>query len=108
MRFLSIFLGILFIVSVSFAENRIYRDVSQNKEVVDVSGVKTLDTINKDFSGNFTDVTDEVNAKIQLEKDKAKDNAQEIEIAKQAKAEELKKKLNLDEQDWQDLKQCLK
>jgi len=48
---------ILCIPFVCVADNKIYFDTAKNLEVVDLSGVKTIQQINSSFHGNFTDVT---------------------------------------------------
>ena len=39
--------------------NKIYFDTKQNKEVVDLSGLKTIEQINREFNGDFVDITQE-------------------------------------------------
>jgi hypothetical protein len=60
-----IFLITTFILfcGVVYAENKVYIDTEKQLEVVDCSGAKTLEQINKEFNGNFTDITAERNTK---------------------------------------------
>lgn len=43
----------------AYAENKIYFDAKSGKEVVDIDGKKSIADINKEFGGDFADVTQE-------------------------------------------------
>jgi hypothetical protein len=99
---------VLLITSICYAENKIFYDDAQKKEVCDLSGKKTVEEINQEFNGDFTDIT--------AEREQAKlDNIASIEAAKEAqkievsqKTEKIMQKLNLTSQDIADLKEILK
>lgn len=94
--------------SAVFAGTVIYFDAEKNLEVVDVSGQKTLGQINEEFKGKFADVTDERAKKIEAVELAQKEKAEQKEALKKQKEEKLRIKLNLSEQDWEDLKEVLK
>lgn len=47
----------LLLSTTAYAENKIYFDAKSGKEVVDIDGKKTIAQINKEFNGDFVDVT---------------------------------------------------
>lgn len=68
----------------------IYFDKIQNKEVVDVSGEKTPEQINEEFTGDFVDITDERNAKIETDKLRVEEEAKLKVKARQRAIDKLK------------------
>lgn len=104
----SIFLIIILVLLavVAYAENRIYFDVGKNLEVCDLNGEKTIEQINKEFNGNFTDITAEKKAieeqnEIITQKKAEIENLIQAKIIEQQRTEaiaELKKEGRLDEE----------
>ncbi len=98
----------LFIPTICFAENKIFFDSNKKLEVCDVSGLKTTEQINKEFNGNFTDITKQRNEKIEANKLLEKEKSKQKDIEKKQKEDSIKQKLNLSDKDLQDLKEILK
>ena len=59
---------LLLFCGLAYAENRVYVDNSKQLEVVDLSGLKTLEQINAEFKGNFIEVTTERKVKEEADK----------------------------------------
>ena len=107
MKYLIIILGLLFITS-SHAENKYYFDAGQDREVVDVSGLKTLEQINFEKKGDFVDITAEVKAKREADKIIEEETKLQKEIENKEKKEAIKSKLGLADEDLEDLKTILR
>ena len=70
--------------------NKIYYDAEKNLEVVDVSGVKDIEQLEKDYNAKLIDVTDERNAKIETEKQEAEKGDEQKKIKKLSAIAKLK------------------
>ncbi len=107
---MKILLVILFLSFPVFclAENKIYFDTNKNMEVCDISGLKTVEQINKEFKGNFTDVTKERTKQLEENKISAKEKVDQKEADNKQKEKAIKQKLNLSDKEFEDLKEILK
>jgi hypothetical protein len=75
---------ILLIVSVNlFAKEKVYYDAGKHYEVIDISGKKSIQEINTEYSGNYSDTTLAREHALELSNQDAEEKAQkEIEIQK--------------------------
>lgn len=77
----------LFCSTLAYADNKVYVDKSKGKEVIDLDGKKTIEEINKEFNGNFAEVTAE-------RKTAEEDNAQRISQDKVKKDQDKQSAIN--------------
>ncbi len=103
-------LAFIFLMFFSYcmAENKVYYDAVKNHEVIDVSGIKTITQINKEFNGNFTDITADKIAQRETNKLVENENLKQKEVERQVKEKAIKTKLNLTDEDFNNLKDALK
>ena len=77
---------------------KIYNDPKQQKEIVDVSGTKTLAEINAEFDGDFVDVTEDRHRAIAKEKQDA-DARKQVKEQHKASAKVKLKALGLTDEE---------
>ena len=104
-------------LSISYAEKNLFYDSINNREIVDISGKKTVDDIKKEY--NIADVQQikvKDNEGIKIVNNQAvkydidketKDFKDQRDVARKQKEDIVKQKLNLSDQDFQDLKDAL-
>ena len=117
-KILIVIISLLF-VSNCYAVQKIFYDPISKKEIVDVSGKKTKEEVEKEFGlQNIQEVTinelqdsyeivdNELKIKYNYRKER-EDRDKLIEQNKKQQEEKIKQKLNLTDEEWEDLKGAL-